>query len=133
MSRELTPEEKRFIESEFVARQKRAAERRAQAQRVFLVGVSAGLVAGFLRGIELRSWFLWLATIVWLFSIVIYAGGSVMPLSLQKDSDIRWHLNPWRDALQSLSDDKTMKEAIALLAAPFVAQLVASFILWSFR
>jgi len=133
MSRDLTPEEKRFIEAEFVARQKMAAERRVSAHRVFLVGISAGIVAGFLRGLELRSWLSWLAAIVWLFSVVIYAGGSVIPLSFQKDTDLRWHLNPWQQALQNLSDEKCMKEAIALLAVPFVIQMIASFALWSFR
>jgi len=133
MSRDLTPEEKRFIESEFVARQNMAAQRRVSAHRVFLVGISAGIVAGGLRGLELRSWFSWLAAIVWLFSVVIYVGGSVIPLSFQKDADIRWHLNPWQEALQNLSEEKCMKEAIALLAVPFVIQMIASFALWSFR
>lgn len=133
MSRELTPEEKQCIEAEFVMRQKMAAERRVQAHRVFLLGISAGIIAGVLRGLELRSWFSWLAGIVWLFSVVIYVGGNVIPLSFQKDSDLRWHLNPWQEALQSLSEEKCMKEAIALLAVPFVIQMIASFALWSFR
>jgi len=133
MSRELTPEEKQCIEAEFVMRQKIAAERRVRAHRVFLVGISAGIVAGLLRGLELQSWFSVLAGVVWLFSVVIYVGGNVIPLSFQKDSDFRWHLNPWQEALQNLSEEKCIKEAIALLAVPFLIQMLASFALWAAR
>jgi hypothetical protein len=125
---ELTPEDKRLIEREFVARQEATAKRRSRMRVVFAVGISAGVAAAALREFRiptLVSPFLWF---VWLLSVAMYVGLGVFPGSLAKDMDPRWHLNPWQEALKNLSEGRTQIEAIALLAGPMLARLLFSFL-----
>lgn len=133
MRKPLTPEVKRDIEAAFVFRQELAARRRALMKRISTVGISAGVLAGLLGGLEVRSLFVVFLNVTWMLSMVAYVGGSVVPLSLGKDMDLRWHLNPWQGALRDLDPDRCMKEAIALLAGPLLIKMVASLVYWLFR
>ena len=133
MDRELSPEEKRLIEREFVARQEVAAKRRSFARRVFILGIAAGVCAAALREFHVRTLATPLLGIIWLISILVYVGVGVFPGSFAKDVDLRWHLNPWQEALRNLSEGRTQVEAIALLAGPILAQMFFSFLYLAFE
>jgi hypothetical protein len=133
MDRPLSPEEKRLVEREFVARQEAAARRRSFARRLFLIGLSAGLGAAALREFHVGTIATTLLRIVWVICILGYVGVGVFPASFSKDIDPRWHLNPWQEALQNLSEGRTQFEAIALLAGPLVARMLFSFLYLGFK
>jgi len=127
MEKELTSEEKQLIEREFIARQDEAFRRRRFARRAFLVGISCGITGALLRGFRLSTFASPVLMIAWLVCVMIYVGSGVFPTTFRKDMDLRWHLNPWREALQNLSESRTIAEAIALLAAPKLTGMFASF------
>jgi len=127
MKKQLTPEMKRDIEAGFVFRQEMASRRRATTKRLFLVGIVAGVAAGLLRGVEVRSWLVVLLNVTWLLSTVAYVGGNIVPLSIKNDIDPRWHMNPWRDALRNLGEERCIKEAIMLLAGPVLVRMIVNF------
>lgn len=133
MSRDLSADQKRDVESGFILRQQLAAGRRRFMHRVFLTGASSGLLNGVLLGFELRFWFVGLMGLIYIFALFIYVGAAVVPLSFQKDTDVRWHLNPWRDALVNLKEGQCQREAIILLAGPLLVRMNTNFAYWSFK
>ena len=133
MNRQLSPQEKQLIEREFVARQEAAAKRRSLARKVFLVGILAGVGAAALREFRVDTILTPLLWIVWVICLLAYIGVGVFPSSFSKDMDPRWHLNPWQEALQNLSEGKTQLEAIALPAGPMVARMVFLFLYFGFK
>jgi len=133
MQRQLTPEEKQLVEQEFVARQGLAARRRSFAHRVFIVGLAAGLSAAALREFHVLTLVSLVLGIIWLLCILIYVGIGVFPTTLAKDMDLRWHLNPWQEALQHLSEGRTQTEAIALLAGPLLGRMLFVFVYFAFK
>ena len=133
MARELTLEEKALIEREFVAKQEAACRRRRFARSVFAVGITAGILAAIFRGFDARGFVTSLLWLVWVVSLLIYVGGHLLPTSLSKDLDPSWHLNPWQDALANLSEGRTIREAIALLAGPKVILMCATFLYLSIK
>jgi hypothetical protein len=133
MNPELSPEEKALIEREFVARQEGSARRRSFARGVFMVGIVAGLGAAALREFHIRSLVSPFLGVVWIISLAMYVGAGIFPGSFAKDLDLRWHLNPWQEALQHLSEERTQVEAIALLAGPPLARMLFSFLYFGFK
>ena len=133
MQRELSPQEKRLIERELIARQEADAKRRAFAHRVFLVGILAGSAAGFLDGFRMRGAIEAFGYLVWIVCSLTYVGGKIFPTSLREDLDPAWHLNPWQNALQNLGEGRTIGEAIALLACTKLAALLGMFCVEAFR
>ncbi|HZP61456.1 MAG TPA: hypothetical protein VFB27_14125 [Opitutaceae bacterium] len=133
MQHQLTPEEKQLVEQEFVARQELAARRRSFARRVFVVGLATGLSAAALHEFHIPTLVSPLLGIVWLVCILIYVGMGVFPATFAKDMDLRWHLNPWQEALQHLSEGRTQAEAIALLAGPILGRMLFAFVYLALR
>jgi hypothetical protein len=133
MDCELSPEEKRLIDREFVARQEVAARRRPFVRRVFTIGIVAGLGGAALHEFHVRTLMGPLLGLVWLICIVLYVGVGVFPGSFAKDLDPRWHLNPWQKALRNLSEGRKQVEAIALLAGPVLAHMLFYFLYFGFK
>jgi hypothetical protein len=133
MRRELSTNEKRSIEREFIAKEELRAKRRRFCRSVFVVGITAGTLSALLRGCEVHSAATPLSHLVWIACLVIYVGGLIRPLSFSKDIDPRWHLNPWKDSLINLSAGRNLGEAIALLAGPHLLKIAASLIYMSFQ
>lgn len=132
MARELSSQEKRLIEREFVARQDAALKRRSRYRAVFVVGISAAVLSAALREFRVDTLITPILGLVWLVCIAAYVGLAAFPNSFGKDVDPRWHLNPWQAALSSLSEGKTPFEAISLLVTPFLARGIFSVIYLSF-
>ena len=128
MARELSSQEKRLIEREFIARQDAASKRRSRYRAVFLIGIFAAVVGAALREFRVPTLITPLLGLIWLICIAAYVGLAAFPHSFAKDLDPRWHMNPWQSALSSLSEGKTQFEAIALLASPFLARGIFSLI-----
>jgi hypothetical protein len=133
VQRELSAEEKRLIEREFIARQEAAAKQRHFCRVVFIIGIGAGIVAAALRAFHVRTGFGRVFGLCWLVCAVIYLGAQIVPSTFAKDMDARWHLNPWQEALGSLSAGRTMAEAIALLTVPAIASLVFTFLYFGLK
>ena len=133
MSRQLSAQEKRFIEREFVAKEELRAKRRRFCRSIFIVGIASGSVSALLRAFEAHSVATPLFNLVWFVCLLIYVGGQIFPLSFSKDIDPSWHLNPWKDALSRLSEGRTMMEAAALLAGAHLLKIAASLVYWSFK
>ena len=133
MDRKLTRDEKWLIERELVARQELAEKRRSTARRVFLLGLSAGVASAGLGEFRVPTVIVPILGVIWLISILFYVGVGVLPGPLSKDMDPRWHLNPWQEALNSLSEGKTQFEAITLLAGPPIAQMLFSFVYFAVK
>jgi hypothetical protein len=133
MNTELTPEEKLQIEREFVARQELEAKRRLFYRRVFLIGISAGIMSSLLRVFIGGGTMYLFLLIIWIVCAVIYTGGRTFPRTLSQDMDIRWQLNPWRDALQNLAAGCRQAEVIALLATPLIVRWLSAFAYFSFK
>ncbi len=132
MSRKLSPQERRFVEREFVAKEEARAKRRRLCSTVFFVGITAGSISALLRAFELRGIVLLFSHLTWIICLLIYVGVQILPISFSKDLDARWHLNPWKDSLSSLSEGRTLTEAIALLAGPHLLKIAASLVYLSF-
>jgi len=133
MDRDLTNEEKLLVEREFEARQAVAIRRRSFAHSVFIVGTVAGVGYAALLEFRVGTVASPILGILWLVCILIYVGLRVFPRSLAEDMDPRWHLNPWRSALQNLSEGRTQVEAIALLAGPPLARMLFSFLYFGLK
>ncbi|MDQ8196422.1 hypothetical protein QEH59_18480 [Coraliomargarita sp. SDUM461004] len=133
MEKKLTPEEKQLIEREFFAQQDKMMRRRNFAYKTFLVGISCGIIGGALRGFHLLTFAYPVLIIIWFFCVMLYVGGGIFPTTLRKDLDMRWHFNPWREALLNLPESKTIIEAVALLTAPYFARMLALFIYLAFK
>lgn len=133
MERELSPQEKALVERELVARHEIAERRRAFAHRVFTVGIAAGLLYAALRAFHFQTLISPLSALAWLICVVTYVGLGAFPSSFAKDMDLRWHLNPWQEALAHLGEGRTHIGAIALLAAPFLGRIVFSVIYLGFK
>ncbi len=128
MTRDLTPAEKELIEREFAAKQQAAYRRRRFARWIFVVGVTAGVLSGLLRGFGWHGITEYSLRVAWVLCLLSYVGSRVLPTSLNKDLDPGWHLNPWQEALSNLSEGRTIGEAIALLTVPPLIQMLASFL-----
>jgi len=133
MERKLSPDEKRLIEREFDARQEVSAKRRTMAFWVFIVGILAGVGSMGLREFHVRTMLSPLLAILWVACLLAYLGGSFLPGTFTKDVDLRWHSNPWQETLENLSQGRTQVEAIALLAGPFLARVLFSFLYIGFK
>ena len=133
MSRELSDREKRFVESEFIAKEELRAKRRRFSLWIFIIGIVAGSLSALLRGFEAHSVAKPLFHLTWLICLLIYVGGQILPLSFSKATEPTWHLNPWKDALSRLSEGRTLLEAVALLAGPHLLKIAASFVLLGFK
>lgn len=106
-----------MIELEFAEAQRVAVKRKRFFRYVLAAGLSAAvgtLLNWFLLGSILTMLFLFL---VWLASAVIYTGGRVFPKSIIVDADPRWHINPWRDGLESLVSENRHIWGIILLSS----------------
>ncbi|PTY03014.1 hypothetical protein DB347_22730 [Opitutaceae bacterium EW11] len=128
MERGLSPEEKRLVEREFIARQEVAARRRVLYRRVFIVGIVAAVLAAALREFRVPTLITPALGFLWLACLLAYAGLAAFPSTFVRDLDFRWHSNPWQEALNSLASGKTQFEAIALLVSPYLGRLLFSFI-----
>jgi hypothetical protein len=118
----LSPQEKTLLEREFIARQNVDFRRRTLYRRVFVVGVFAAICGAALREFRIPTFATPVLWLVWLACVVSYLGVAAFPSSFMRDMDARWHLNPWQEALSSLSEGKTQIEAIGLLITPFLAR-----------
>ena len=133
MDHELTPEERDLIEREFIARQDLAARRRSFARHVFIVGLSAGLFSAALGEFHVSPLGSSLLYFAWFISVVVYVGLGVFPGSFGKDMDPSWHLNPWAEALQHLSEGRTQVEAVALMAGPYLGRMLFTFLYFGLK
>jgi hypothetical protein len=133
MNRKLSAAEKRLIERDFVERHEAATRSRVFAHRVFIFGIIAGSGAAVLRGFRVYTPISPLLGIAWLICLSIYLGSRFLPATFSKDIDARWHLNPWQETLQKLSEGRTQVEAITLLAGPLLLRGVCSFIYFGFK
>jgi len=133
MNRQVSTQEKRFIEREFIAKEELRTKRRRFCRAVFILGITAGGLSALLRGFEIHSVATPLCHFAWFVCLLIYVGGQILPLSFSKDVDPSWHLNPWKDSLSRLSEGRTLTEAIVLLAGPHLLKIAASIAYLSFK
>jgi hypothetical protein len=66
--------------------------------------------------------------LIWITCLIAYVGLSAFPSTFMRDIDFGRQVNPWQEALGSLSDGKTQFEAITLLVSPILARLLCSFV-----
>lgn len=115
----LTPEEKRLIEREFIAREERRGKRRAYFARVFWVGLAAEVGFAFLHAFRLAGPWSLLLGIAGMVCVLLYTGFLPVPRTFAEDLSAGWHLNPWRDTLLRLSaEDRHVRGIILLVAYP---------------
>ena len=113
----------------FASEQQGIARRRLRFKRIFVVGLSSALgtlITPFVWG---RPWTTLLLFFVWFAATSFYTLGRAIPMSYGRDADIRWHVNPWRDALEHLGREDRQIQAIVLLATmPLCMILLKAFV-----
>jgi hypothetical protein len=139
MSR-LDAKTKALIERRFVAQGEERARRRKFHHRLFLIGFITGC-CGFIIHVINRHVlhspilaFVGVACVlIWAVCLLIYTGGHIIPTTFSKDADLRWHMNPWKDALDNLKEEANVAEALALLAGPRLLSFACAFVVAIFR
>jgi MFS superfamily sulfate permease-like transporter len=140
MSR-LDAKTKAFIERRFVAQEEERARRRKFHHRLFLIGFITGCCGFIIYGINRYGLhlppilvFIGVACVlIWAACLSIYTGGHIIPTTFSKDADLRWHMNPWKDALDNLKEEANVMEALALLAVPSLLSLACLVVVEIFR
>jgi len=133
MNRELTSQEKLLIEREFVAREETREKRRLYFSRVFWIGVPAEIVSAFMREFHIGGVIQLFLGLTGLICLLLYTEFLIIPGTFAKDMDLRWHLNPWKDALQRLSAEDRHIHGIIFLASYPLSRMLFSFIAFSLK
>ena len=128
MNRLLTREDKRLIEREFIARENVRLKRRLFFDRVFSIGLIAGIASPALAEIFGRNPASSLLGLTWVICTLLYTEFLTIPRTFSKDMDPQWHFNPWREALERLSSEDRQIKALILLAARLAVKMVSLFI-----
>jgi hypothetical protein len=127
----MTPLESRFAVREALANVDTRERRAAFFRKVFVVGVGCAVGAGVVSCFYKRSVLLGLFALCWLISVVIYTECLTIPRTFMQDMDLRWHLNPWQEALQRLAADNRQTQGILLLIALPILRMLGTFVYWS--
>jgi len=116
MQENASQRQEQSIELLFAAEQRELARRKRRFHRIFVVGLCSALgtlVTPFVWGWPLTLLVLFF---VWFAATAFYTLGRANPTSYGSDADIRWHVNPWRDALEHLGREDRQIPAIVLLS-----------------
>jgi hypothetical protein len=133
MDHPLTHAETRLVVREFMARQEVRERRKRFFRIVFVVGIGSAIAAGILSCFVRRSLGSGLFGLSWAGSCLLYTEFLTIPQTYMQDMDLRWHLNPWQEALQRLADDDRQTQGIVLLTVFPVLQMVASFVYFGLK
>jgi hypothetical protein len=133
MNRKLNHAQEHSIELLFAAEQLAVAKRKKFYARIFVVGLVTAfgtVFTPFFWGYPLTTLALGL---VWFAAVAFYTLGRAIPISYGSDADIRWHVNPWRDALDALASEDRQIQAIVLLASFPICRIISKGIAMALR
>ena len=108
-------------------RQETREKRRRFFGIVFIIGVSSAFGA-CIAYVAREPWLSWLLGMGWFLSVAIYSEFLTIPRTFMQDMDLRWHLNPWQEALQRLAADNRKTQGIILLAIFPILRMIGAFI-----
>ena len=93
--------------------------RRLFFQKVFWLGVSAGTLSGFIRGLSERGhWFDAVFSLAYVICAVIYTEFIGAPRSFMQDVDVCWQINPWAEMLARIKDEQRLNRTLIILFVP---------------
>jgi hypothetical protein len=133
MDSPLSHSEARLVVREWMERQDIREKRRKFFNSIFVVGVGAAIGAGIIAAVVQRNLWLGLLVLIWVGSTLMYTEFLTIPRTFMQDMDLRWHLNPWQEALERLSDDNRLVRGIVLLTAYPVLRETGVFIYWGLK
>jgi hypothetical protein len=132
MEQQPTAAERRLIERELIAREEVRAKRRKYFRVLFVVGVTSSVTAAFCQAFGVGGLLSVLLRLGSLACLLLYTEFLTIPRTFSQDMDPRWHLNPWREALQRVGSDGRMTQGIILLVIYPVCRMIFGFVSYGF-
>jgi hypothetical protein len=128
MDRPLTHAEVRLAVRELIQREDTRGKRRRFFRAVFTMGVASAVAGAVIACLVRRSPWQALFGLGWLCSMLLYTEFLIIPRTFMQDMDLRWHMNPWEEALSRLAEDGRQIRGVIILTIYPVLLLVASFV-----